>query len=48
MTNQNSDTQITTGFCDICGTQETGGEDALKSEGWFLGSREHFCPSCNE
>jgi hypothetical protein len=37
-----------TGFCDICGNQETGTADNLQSEGWYLGSREHFCPNCND
>jgi hypothetical protein len=50
MTNEttNTETQTTTGYCDICGAQETDCTETLKSEGWFLGSREHFCPSCND
>lgn len=36
-----------TGFCDICGEQEAGNKSSLESAGWYLGSREHFCPSCN-
>ncbi len=46
--NKNTETTTTTGFCDICGEQETATADALKSEGWYLGSREHFCPGCND
>jgi len=45
---QNNETQTTTGYCDICGTQETDNAETLKSEGWFLGNREHFCPACND
>jgi hypothetical protein len=44
---QNTETQTTTGYCDICGTQETDCTETLKNEGWFLGNREHFCPACN-
>jgi hypothetical protein len=44
---QTNETTITTGYCDICGTQETDCTETLKSEGWFLGSREEFCPACN-
>jgi len=44
---QTSETTMTTGYCDICGTQETDCTETLKSEGWFLGTREHFCPACN-
>ena len=43
-----AETQTKTGYCDICGAQETDCTDALRREGWFLGSREHFCPSCND
>lgn len=38
----------TSAFCDICGEQKDGTEDALKRQGWFLGANEHFCPSCND
>ncbi len=49
MTNENTnETTTTTGFCDICGKRETDSADALKREGWHLGSREHFCPNCND
>jgi RNA polymerase subunit RPABC4/transcription elongation factor Spt4 len=34
-------------ICDICGEVETNNAEALKGEGWFLGSREEFCPNCN-
>ncbi len=36
------------GFCDICGCQETDNVEVLKSEGWYLGPREQFCPHCND
>jgi hypothetical protein len=50
MTNENTNTEttMTTGYCDICGAQETDCTETLKNEGWFIGSREHFCPGCNE
>ncbi len=44
----NTETTTTTGFCDICGEQETATTDTLTREGWFIGSREHFCPGCND
>jgi hypothetical protein len=47
MTNENTNETIT-GFCDICGKRETDSADTLKREGWHLGSREHFCPNCND
>lgn len=47
MTNENTNETIT-GFCDICGNQETDNAETLKIEGWFLGSREQFCPNCND
>jgi hypothetical protein len=34
--------------CDICGNQETDDAETLKNEGWYLGRREHFCPTCND
>jgi len=37
----------TIGFCDVCGTQQTVTTESLQIFGWFLGSREHFCPNCN-
>ena len=46
--NTNDQTQTTTPYCDICGTQKTDSTETLKAEGWFLGSREHFCPNCND
>jgi hypothetical protein len=46
--NTNTETLTKTGFCDICGTQETATADTLRCESWFLGSREHFCPRCND
>jgi hypothetical protein len=46
MTNENTNETIT-GFCDVCGNQETDNAEALQREGWYLGSREHFCPGCN-
>jgi hypothetical protein len=48
MTSETTNETTITGFCDICGNQETGDTEALKSEGWFLGSREEFCPNCND
>jgi hypothetical protein len=48
MTNEKTNETTITGFCDVCGNQETDNADTLKSEGWHLGSREHFCPSCND
>ncbi len=46
--NQNSEIKVKEGFCDICGTQETASEKQLENRGWFIGSREHFCPNCNK
>jgi hypothetical protein len=46
--NTTAETQTTAAYCDICGTQETDCTETLKSEGWYLGRREHFCPSCND
>jgi hypothetical protein len=51
MNNETTNTETTTtttGFCDICGAQETAAADTLRCEGWFIGSREHFCPGCND
>ncbi len=50
MTNetQTNETTITTGYCDICGEQETDCTEILRGSGWFLSSREHFCPACND
>lgn len=38
----------TTAFCDICGDEQSGTENALKRQGWFLGHNEQFCPTCND
>jgi hypothetical protein len=46
MTNETTNETIT-GFCDICGNQENDNAETLKREGWHLGNREHFCPTCN-
>jgi hypothetical protein len=46
--NNETTVETITGFCDICGNQETDNAATLKSEGWFLGSREEFCPTCND
>lgn len=35
-------------ICDICGKCETDSKEALRSEGWHLGQREEFCPTCND
>ena len=51
MTDENTNTaanEMANGFCDICGARETNRADTLRSEGWYLGSREHFCPNCND
>jgi hypothetical protein len=48
MTNENTNETTMTGFCDVCGARETASADALLREGWHLGSREHFCPNCND
>jgi hypothetical protein len=49
MTNQTTNEKTTTtGFCDVCGARETASAETLKREGWHLGSREHFCPNCND
>lgn len=40
--------QTVTGFCDICGKQETGNKESLRRSGWFLGRNEEFCPNCND
>ncbi len=48
MTSENTNETIITGFCDICGARETAHADTLQAQGWHLGSREHFCPSCND
>jgi hypothetical protein len=48
MNNENTNTETITGFCDICGNQETDNAATLQSAGWFLGSREEFCPNCND
>ncbi len=47
MTSETQNNETITGFCDICGNQETDNAETLQSAGWFLGSREEFCPSCN-
>ncbi len=48
MTNEQTTETTVDGFCDICGNEESGNVEALQSEGWYLGSREHFCPNCND
>jgi hypothetical protein len=35
-------------YCDCCASQANGERSELESEGWFLGSREEFCPNCND
>ncbi len=47
MNEQTNTIETTNGFCDICGNQETDNAEILKSEGWYLGRSEHFCPACN-
>lgn len=39
--------QKVTGFCDICGEQNTNNAQALINQGWQLHSRFHLCPDCN-
>jgi hypothetical protein len=39
--------QTTTAFCDCCPNQGTGTRKELERRGWYLGSREEFCPECN-
>jgi hypothetical protein len=39
--------QKVTGFCDVCGEQETGNEQGLINAGWQLNSRFQLCPTCN-
>jgi hypothetical protein len=33
--------------CDICGVTAKGPRENHYTEGWFLGRRENFCPTCN-
>lgn len=40
--------QTVSAFCDCCDSQATGAEENLKNAGWHLGSRQQFCPNCNE
>ncbi len=39
--------QTTTGFCDICGEQESGSKQGLIDKGWQLNQRFQLCPTCN-
>ena len=39
--------QRTAAFCDTCPNEASGTKAALEAQGWFLGSREQFCPECN-
>lgn len=39
--------QKTTGFCDICGDQESGSRQGLINKGWQLNSQWQLCPTCN-
>ncbi len=39
--------QATTAFCDCCDTSADGTKNQLENSGWFMGSREQFCPNCN-
>jgi hypothetical protein len=48
MTSETTSNETTNGFCDVCGARETDTAETLKSEGWYLGRREHFCPNCND
>ena len=48
MTNENTNNEMINGFCDVCGVQESDDAGTLKSEGWWLGRNEHFCPACND
>jgi len=34
--------------CDICDNTARAEKAALESLGWFIGSREEFCPKCND
>lgn len=33
---------LVTGFCDICGKNETGSKTGLENRGWYLGRNEHL------
>jgi hypothetical protein len=35
-------------FCDVCDCQANGEKTQLENEGWYVGSREQFCPNCND
>jgi hypothetical protein len=39
--------QETTAFCDTCPNNASGTKQTLENRGWYLGSREQFCPECN-
>lgn len=43
-TNQN---ETINAFCDICDSEQNGTKSQLENSGWFLGTREEFCPNCN-
>lgn len=39
---------LVSAFCDCCPNNATAARAALQSSGWFLGTREQFCPNCND
>ncbi|MDQ3747960.1 MAG: hypothetical protein M3367_02930 [Acidobacteriota bacterium] len=39
--------QTIAAFCDCCDAEATGAKTHLENQGWHLGSREQFCPTCN-
>jgi hypothetical protein len=48
MTNETTNNETINAFCDVCSNQQTDTDETLESEGWYLGSREQFCPVCND
>lgn len=34
-------------FCDCCSAQQTATREQLIQRGWYCGTREQFCPTCN-
>lgn len=39
--------QSVSAFCDCCDNRASGAEETLIGQGWYLGSRQQFCPECN-
>jgi hypothetical protein len=40
-------TETINAYCDCCDNEARAEKAQLENRGWFVGSREQFCPECN-